>query len=154
MVNNIGLLWAGSAILPLITINHWQRGGKQAGTYMLYLSGIASTYTIGMTLRHFEIGFLVVRDHLPDLGFVAWQSLVFSVFLSAILAMRRPQARYSFIYELRLLGITGAVILVVTLIDEFTSSFHWVDLAAFFIGVSLAALPLLWILQEPPPGST
>lgn len=149
MVNNIGLLWVASAILPVLTVSHWRLGGKKAGAYMLYLSGIASTYTIGMTLRHFEIGPLVVRDHLPDLGFVVWQSLVFSVFLSAIQAKRRPRAQYSLTYELRLLGIVCVAILSVTLFDEFMSSFDWVDLTAFFISAGLAALPLLWILRRP-----
>lgn len=149
MVDKIGFLWAGSACLVITSALHWKLCDRRVGIYMLYLCCIASTYTIGMTLRHFEVGSLFVRDQLPDRGFVVWQSMQLSLWLKLTPMKRRVTTHSPPIFELRLLGPAFTVVLAVTVIDEYIQLLNWVDMAAFFASVVFAALPLPPVLRQP-----
>lgn len=156
MVRSIPLLWGASVAHLLLIAMQWKLAGRLAGLYSAYLWLVASTYWIGMTLRHFEAGSLFVRHHLPDLGFVVWQSLTVLTFISSYMSMsyapgRMPwqEARRRF-FRKSIFILLGAwfVVGAVTMFNEIISSFDPIDAVAYGVGVALAALPLPWLWRR------
>ena len=150
MVDRIGLLWLASAVHLLFIVIQRRLGGRLTGAYTLYLFGIASTYWIGMTLRHYKIGPVFIRDHLPDVGFVVWQSLTILTYATVFLMMcRHPPARAVFLKRiLYTLGVSWVLVFIVTLLFEVTGSFDWVDVGAYVVGIAFATIPLSRVIQS------